>query len=244
MNFNYNTEYNLLSGLPIKHETIGVIYQPTLKYLISNNIDYIELIKPFIVLKKLVNKTQSNYLDLIEQFFKISKLNEFNDKKSILTVYDEIIMALKVLYKCDYIEFVSIGNNKGLLIKQDENFLLNNQNIELFLDILFKIFFIDINKIIEEDERELTEIEKYIKEKREQYKSKMKKKKDEITLIVSYLTHCDGSSYNLFNIWDLTIYQLYFTFKTFKDKEKYDVNLKIQLNGMSKDNKLDYWLNT
>ena len=46
----------------------------------------------------------------------------------------------------------------------------------------------------------------------------------------------------IYNIWDLTIYQLNHEFETFKKKEKYDVDLKIQLTGMSKENKIEYWI--
>lgn len=238
----FNVEHYLLSGLPIKHKSIGTIYQPKLEYLISENIDYIHLIQPFIVIKKLINKTQNEYLDLIEQFYHISKIEQINDNNSVKFLYEEIITSMKILYRCDDINFVSVGEIKGILIKQEESYLITNDNMDEFLNIIFKMFCIDIDKILEEDKKELSDIEKYILSKREEYKPKLKKKKDAISLMVTYVTHCDGSRYDLYNIWGLTIYQLNHTFETFKKKEKYDVNLKVQLTGMSKENKTEYWI--
>lgn len=238
----FNVEHYLLSGLPIKHKSIGIIYQPKLEYLISENIDYIHLIQPFIVIKKLINKTQNEYLDLIEQFYHISKIEQINDNNSVKFLYEEIITSMKILYRCDDINFVSVGEIKGILIKQEESYLITNDNMDEFLNIILKMFCIDIDKILEEDKKELSDIEKYILSKREEYKPKLKKKKDAISLMVTYITHCDGSRYDLYNIWGLTIYQLNHTFETFKKKEKYDVNLKVQLTGMSKENKTEYWI--
>lgn len=238
----FNVEHYLLSGLPIKHKSIGTIYQPKLEYLISENIDYIHLIQPFIVIKKLINKTQNEYLDLIEQFYHISKIEQINDNNSVKLLYEEIITSMKILYRCDDINFVSVGEIKGILIKQEESYLITNDNMDEFLNIIFKMFCIDIDKILEEDKKELSDIEKYILSKREEYKPKLKKKKDAISLMVTYVTHCDGSRYDLYNIWGLTIYQLNHAFETFKKKEKYDVNLKVQLTGMSKENKIEYWI--
>ena len=238
----FNVEHYLLSGLPIKHKSIGTIYQPKLEYLITENIDYIHLIQPFIVIKKLINKTQNEYLDLIEQFYHISKIEQINDNNSVKFLYEEIITSMKILYRCDDINFVSVGEIKGILIKQEESYLITNDNMDEFLNIIFKMFCIDIDKILEEDKKELSDIEKYILSKREEYKPKLKKKKDAISLMVTYITHCDGSRYDLYNIWGLTIYQLNHTFETFKKKEKYDVNLKVQLTGMSKENKTEYWI--
>ena len=238
----FNVKHYLLSGLPIKHKSIGTIYQPKLEYLISENIDYIHLIQPFIVIKKLINKTQNEYLDLIEQFYHISKIEQINDNNSVKFLYEEIITSMKILYRCDDINFVSVGEIKGILIKQEESYLITNDNMDEFLNIIFKMFCIDIDKILEEDKKELSDIEKYILSKREEYKPKLKKKKDAISLMVTYVTHCDGSRYDLYNIWGLTIYQLNHAFETFKKKEKYDVNLKVQLTGMSKENKIEYWI--
>lgn len=238
----FNVEHYLLSRLPIKHKSIGTIYQPKLEYLISENIDYIHLIQPFIVIKKLINKTQNEYLDLIEQFYHISKIEQINDNNSVKFLYEEIITSMKILYRCDDINFVSVGEIKGILIKQEESYLITNDNMDEFLNIIFKMFCIDIDKILEEDKKELSDIEKYILSKREEYKPKLKKKKDAISLMVTYVTHCDGSRYDLYNIWGLTIYQLNHAFETFKKKEKYDVNLKVQLTGMSKENKTEYWI--
>lgn len=238
----FNVEQYLLSGLPIKHKSIGTIYQPKLEYLISENIDYIHLIQPFIVIKKIIGETQNKYLDIIEQFYQISKIEQINDNNYVRFLYAEIINSMKILYRCDDINFVSVGEIKGILIKQEESYLITNDNMDEFLNIIFKMFCIDIDKILEEDKKELSDIEKYILSKREEYKPKLKKKKDAISLMVTYVTHCDGSRYDLYNIWGLTIYQLNHTFETFKKKEKYDVNLKVQLTGMSKENKTEYWI--
>ena len=240
----FNVEHYLLSGLPIKHKYLGNIYQPKLEYLISENIDYIQLMQPFIIMKKIISKTDGKYLDLIEQFYYISQITQMKNENTIKLLYEDIISSLKELYKTDDIKFVSFNDMKGILIKQDESYLITNSNIEEFLDIIFKMFCIDINRLLEEDKKELSDIEKYIQAKRNEYKSKTKKKKDGLSLMITYVTHCDSSKYDLYNVWGLTVYQLNTVFETLKKKEQYETNLKVQLTGMSKETKLEYWLDS
>lgn len=238
----FNVEHYLLSGLPIRHKDLGVIHQPKLDYLISENIDYVQLVQPFIIMKKIISKTNVEYLDLIEQFYYISQIKQIKNEYNIKFLYENLINSLKILYKSDDINFVSLNKMNGILIKQEESYLITNDNMEEFLNIIFKMFCIDIDKILKEDEKEMSDIEKYIQSKRNEYKSKSKKKKDGLSLMITYVTHCDNSKYDLYNVWGLTVYQLNTVFDTLKNKEQYETNLKVQLTGMSKENKLEYWL--
>lgn len=244
----FNVEHYLLSGLPIELDALGKIYQPKLKELYDKKIDYSKLLIPFIILEKVSLKSESSKFQLLSQFQLISKISdlEFEGINNVVNIYTTLIDALKFLYKTDDIDWVEVDDRKGILIKQEDRCLIYEENFDKLCDVVFNMFCVDRKKIVEEEKKELSDIEIYILEKRKELEEKHSKKDDKNSLLtmINYVTHADETRYDLFNVYDLTIYQLQHVYITYQKKESYNTNLKVMLTGMSKDDnkKIKYWL--
>ena len=61
--------------------------------------------------------------------------------------------------------------------------------------------------------------------------------------MINYVAHVDQTRYDLFNVYDLTIYQLQHIYNTYQKKESYNTYIKVKLTGMGKDDdKIKHWL--
>ena len=242
----FRLESYLLSGYPIELDTLGKIYQPTLKELYEKKVDYFELVIPFIILEKVNSKSESTKFQILSQFKLISNVPnlEFKGTNNIVNIYETLINALKFLYKTDDVEWVEVANKKGMLIKQEETCLIHENNFDELCNIVLDMFCIDKKKIIEEENKELSDIEKYILEKRKELEKKRpKKNKSPLLTMINYVAHVNETSYDLFNVYNLTIYQLEHVYETYQKKESYNAYLQVRLTGMGKeDNKIKHWL--
>lgn len=242
----FRLESYLLSGYPIELDTLGKIYQPKLKELYDKKMDYFELIIPFILLEKVSLKSENTKFQILSQFQLINKIPDlkFEGTNNIVSIYTKLIDTLKFLYKTDDIEWVEVANRKGILIRQEDTCLIYENNFDKLCDVIFDMFCVDKKKIIEEETKELSDIEKFILEKRKELEKKRPKKNNNpLITMINYVAHVDQTRYDLFNIYDLTIYQLQHIYNTYQKKESYNTYLKVKLTGMSKDDdKIKHWL--
>lgn len=133
----------------------------------------------------------------------------------------------------------------------DKDFILNEQNFNEFQEAILMI-----NKMYDvEEEREINSPNEALKQKfikarlklreaKRRQREKDSQKGDGITLpdIVSALCSY-GIGYTMFNVWDLTIYQLYEQFERIQAKEEYEHNYSALLAGAdSKKIKLKNWM--
>ena len=160
----------LLGGFPIELDNLGKIYQPTMKELYKSNIDYFELVVPFIILEKVSLKSESTKFQLLSQFQLVNKISDLKIEgtNNILDIYMKLIDTLKFLYKTDDIDWVEVADRKGILINQEKTCLIYEKNFDILCDVIFDMFCIDKKKIIEEETKELSDIEKFILEKRKE----------------------------------------------------------------------------
>lgn len=242
----FRLESYLLSGYPIELDTLGKIYQPKLKELYDKKMDYFELIIPFILLEKVSLKSENTKFQILSQFQLINKIPDLliEGTNNIVSIYTKLIDTLKFLYKTDDIEWVEVANRKGILIRQEDACLIYENNFDKLCDVIFDMFCVDKKKIIEEETKELSDIEKYILEKRKELEEKRPKKNESPLLtMINYVAHVNETSYDLFNVYNLTIYQLEHVYETYQKKESYNAYLKVKLTGMSKDDdKVKHWL--
>lgn len=140
----------------------------------------------------------------------------------------------------------------GKIVKAQEFFFLNKTNFPEFQSIIRLL-----NMSEEEEDDEIITDDLEMKKKFEEARKKLKLAKakaraeqaakhrgKEITLpdIVSSLC-AYGVGYTLFNVWDLTIYQLYDQFKRLQLKEDYETGTQMLLAGVdSKKVDLQYWI--
>lgn len=145
-------------------------------------------------------------------------------------------------------------SNQTIIVKDgtpEGDFILNENNFNEFQEALLMI-----NKIYDiEEEREINSPNEVLKQKfikarlklreaKRRQREKDSQKGDGITLpdIISALC-AYGIGYTMFNVWDLTIYQLYEQFERISAKEEYEHNYSALLAGAdSKKIKLKNWM--
>lgn len=206
-------ELKLLSGEPIFIETVGYINQPTLKKI--KDIGLSRYYK-FILLITNLPESIKDYNELFEIICKYHDIrNEFINACSFFIVekpnyysdYESFAIGLDGYYisKDNYLDFVNVIKKiNGLKITENEN--------ETYAD---------------DKAKQIAERMKQGREKRE------KISKDEgITLdnIISSVAS-KHPSYNLFNIWDLTVYQLYDQYKRLNMIDQYHVHTSAMVQG-------------
>lgn len=138
----------------------------------------------------------------------------------------------------------------GKIIKAKEFYYLNQNNFPDFQNII-RI----INMSEEEEEDEIITDNLEMKKKFEEARKKLKlakakakaekgNQKNGISLSEVVSSLCAyGIGYTLFNVWELTIYQLYDQFKRCQMKEEYETGTQMLLAGVdSKKVDLQYWM--
>lgn len=141
------------------------------------------------------------YLILLKYFAIKNEIKMVEDiffKREILR---EFIKCDDVNYQQDFKEFVLINNS--------ELISLNEQDLIEIFDILIQMYQIHIE---EEDIEGAEDVVELLKELVEFQKECEKKNGITMDSMIEAIT-VKHNSYNLLNIWDLTIYQLYQTYK-------------------------------
>ena len=185
--------------------------------------------------QSLINPTF--FLELRMAFFTYLKEETFLDSKN--KGFKFLIKNTKIL-------------PNGKKVKTQEFFFLNQSNFYEFQKIICTI-----NMMEEEEDDEIITDNLEMKKKFEEARKKLKlakakakaekaaKERDKgisFSDIVSSLC-AYGIGYTLFNIWDLTIYQLYDQFKRCQMKEDYETGTQMLLAGVdSKKVDLQYWM--
>ena len=251
---------SILAGNPVDFGLL-TIYQPSLKDI--NKIGYDQ----FARITNLLTISESDLLLLYNK-----EHIENGETNPILWLYDNCLknptffLELQIGFLTYIKEEVFLDtDNKGFkflvdgekvlpggkVIKTQQFFSLTTKNFSEFQSI------VRLLNMSEEEDDEIITDDLEMKRKFEEARKKLKLAKakaraeqaakhrgKEITLpdIVSSLC-AYGVGYTLFNVWDLTIYQLYDQFKRLQLKENYETGTQMLLAGVdSKKVDLQYWI--
>lgn len=206
-----------LSGLPIKLENkLGKIYQPTIKYLIENDIDSVDFIKPFYICR----------IDLIENADKELKDFDifFSQQKELL---NELIKRLKILYRTEDIEVKE--SIRAIIV--DDRFLINRDNYTYLADIVLEMMYATREK---PKKKEVKYTNPYLQEtweKLQKYREQQEKKNElQIADIMNMLIHMgDGFDYD--KVLNLTYYQMMNSYITLRIKDGYKEFMMYKTSG-------------
>lgn len=253
-------DLNLLAGGAIPFGPLKV-YQPTLKEI--NNIGFSEFCRITNLLtiseeelllfydKNKITDGETNPLQyLISQSLK-SPVFFFEVQLSFFTYTKEEIYLdpKKKCFKFFLPMSKELPTKKIVEIK--DWFYLNDENFPQFQSIIRAINFTkeEEDHEINSDDKKMVEKFKEARKKLKLAKAKERLKKtssqeNEISFsdMISSIC-CAGLGYTLFNIWDLTIYQLYNLFKRYQMRENFNIDLQMLLAGAdSKKVKLQPWM--
>ncbi|GAA4880633.1 hypothetical protein GCM10023310_71070 [Paenibacillus vulneris] len=183
------------------------------------------------ILKNIFGVSDENYLSIKNE-------NSFDVLTSIPTVVNATKEAISFFSKCE-IDFDHISSSyisSGSPIITKENYCEFSKIIKR------------LNGINEEDAsiKYKNEKTKMLHEKLLKLRAKYKKNENEsldLKDLLSILCNADGNGINIFNVGNLTIYQVYEHFERLNIKEQHTRLLKVWANGyLGKDDKLPEWI--
>lgn len=243
---NYN-KLELLSDEPLNFHGLK-IYKLTLREISQLGLENYN---------RLTSRLTMSILD-IAKFFEQQRIGGavpsplaflISSAKSDLTNFLEIHIAFSTYLK----KSIEILDDE-IIVKNgldNKDFILNENNFNEFQEsilIINKMYDVEEEREIKSPNEELKQ--KFIKarlklrEAKRRQREKDSQKGDGITLpdIISALCTY-GIGYTIFNVWDLTIYQLYEQFERLQAKEEYEHNYSALLAGAdSKKIKLKNWI--
>ncbi|ALS22309.1 hypothetical protein IJ22_19350 [Paenibacillus naphthalenovorans] len=227
-----------LGKRPVKIKNVN-IYSPTIDAIddigeIQYNIYLaVATFNKEVVFKNLFNLSSENYEEIENE-------DAYELFVSIPAIRDVLKNALcfftRENVEFDSILFAYVANNQVIIDK--ENYVEVSNVIS------------ELNGIVEEKNKSVKFKNKKAKElyeKREKLRVKYKKNTTDDSLglkdILSILCNADGNGVNVFNVGQLTIYQVYEHFERLNIKEQHTRLLRVWANGyLSKDDKLPEWI--
>ncbi|MCC0764815.1 hypothetical protein IR151_17615 [Clostridioides sp. ES-S-0006-03] len=230
-----------VTGLPIKlSETLGTIYQPTIRKLIELNMVNLEIVNPFLILEKsysqLCNeesfelKCKYDTIPILDLMM-LTSMKDSSEKVELLS--DKIKKSLSILYKTDIKNIEYMNNIKtGILIKFDDkkkNAFISREDFGLVSDLILEMFCID-KKNLKDDEDKWVENTGSEREKKliEHFKEKERKKREKeayhLCDYINIVQNIDGYV-SMDEILKMTYWQLINAYKTKIQFKNYNESL-------------------
>ncbi|HBF7477393.1 TPA: hypothetical protein ACKE3B_002174 [Clostridioides difficile] len=228
-----------VTGLPIKlSETLGTVYQPTIRELIELNMANLEIVNPFLILEKsysqLCNeesfelKCKYDTIPILDLMILTSK-KDSSEKVELLS--DKIKKSLSILYKTNIKNIEYMNNIKtGILIKFDDkkkNAFISREDFELVLDLILEMFCIDKKNLFKDDdskEYKDTELQKIWEKLKRYRKEKEDKEAYHLCDYINIVQNIDGHI-PINEILKMTYWQLINTYKTKIQFKNYNESL-------------------
>ena len=210
----------LISGLPISVGTLGSIRQPTIKELISNDINIDTFIQPFIISKDVLEADKENpFYEQIKNFDLMFLEQLVVDGKPILAL---LVDSLKFIYDIDEKEISIVGQ---IITIKSKNVFITRDNFDTLSEIILSMFNREKPKPKPKpkykNDYQKKIMEKLNKKREEQAKKKMLHLCDYINAVAHF-----SNTPNYAFILDLTYYQLINSFNILRVKENYEDYLK------------------
>lgn len=226
----------LFLGKPIEFNDIK-IYSPTINKIEEISEQVYNIYLTFVLFKK----------DIVFQF--LSSLKELDDKAlnelKQFDVYD-LFFSIDFItqYFLESFKFFVEENNITLrnnIIYVDDKELINKENYKQFIEIIKEINGITFE---EKEKKFRNETARKMYEKIQKLRQKYNKDKTlELKDICSILCSAEGNGIDIFNVGNLTIYQVYEQFERLGVKENHDRLLGVWQNGLLKEsNQLKDWM--
>lgn len=220
--------YKLIAGQPIdltKYK-LGIIYQPTLNYLIENDLEPKDITSFFEIVEHSYWELERKEKKLPSKFmFSLSLDNVFKDKKT--NYISEFIKTLSILYRVNEADIkIEILDDNINIIIPDNKVIINENNFNRLSEVILNIFNInlsDLRKTVKEEE--WVEVTGSAEEKRliEFFKQRERERKQkELPKLFDYIrlyTSINKKSYP--EVLGLTYWQLINQFESLLEVEQY-----------------------
>lgn len=214
--------------IDLSNKKLGIIHQPKIKELIEKDIKISDITTLFSLIEHSYSKlSRDTFIEkLPSKFILALTIDKINENKT--NHINNLFIALSILYEVDINNIIidSFDNEIAILIK-DKNVLINEDNFDIFLDVVLNMFKIDKNELHKplkkEDEwvelsgtqREKDMIEFFKKRKKEREEKEKLYLNDYINIVV----HIGKYTYDY--VISLTYWQLMNSLKSLQIIEKY-----------------------
>lgn len=228
-------ENKLVSGLDIDLSIygLGIIKQPKIIQLTS--LPFEDFISPFIMLDRLYDKIQEesdSYQEISklylfaeaeilsqkiieserEQDKKARFFDPYIERKRYYGFIDKITSVLCLLYDCSESDLNIQQEDEGFLFYIKDKAIIDKDNFDVLLKVIYKMFDVDITSILSQEEDEWVEVTGSEREKKliEKFKKKSEERKKRESLhlcdYINYVVLQNNIDYNSVLNW--TYYQL------------------------------------
>lgn len=227
-------ELKLTRGSPIQVEKVGTLYPLNLHEVSEiGEIEYNKYISSILLKKESFGLEDEDITP-----FQLTYIFSFQDE-----AFRKIILkALSHFFK----EEVHFNENGFYYLGEiEENRLIGTNEYDEIIKIIKKQNFINDNEKEKELFNPTSKKAKELVEKLKHFRQEVKKKNQENGLNLNdiiQIVASHSSNINIFNIWDLTIYQLYALYIRLMMKENFGLEYAKYLQGEDPKNlKLDHW---
>lgn len=210
-----------LTGMPILlKDGLGTIHPFTIRYMIENNLDYGEFMRPFLIRKDLLEDMPDDIYDF-DLFFITSNSEE---------MMENLVNSLKILYKT---EDVKVMNTIKIILINNE-IIIKKENFTYLADVILEMMYATRVKPKKRIQKYKNPQLQATWEKLQRYREKEEKKKElNMADIMNMLIHIN-STFDYDKVLNLTYYQMMNSYLTLMRKDSYDEFVMYKTSGQFK----------
>ncbi len=232
-----NKEQYFLEKYDLRDLGLGFIYPPTVREIIERKNNYDILVRPFMVNYEEIKLKDNNKLKSFDLLF-----SEDINTRNILS---NLFYSLSILYKTSNISIISdenyfsikIDTNTSNDLDEEKIYYLTRDNFIELCVIIRKMFWVQLKNQDENVPEFTNKKQKEAWERLQKHRLKTQNKEEDtisiyniINLVVASHTEFNRTTYS--NILDMTIYELFHSYKIIQEKERYSYNKLISTSGM------------
>lgn len=207
-------ENYLISGLPINLGSLGIITQPKIRDIISNNIELNSLLEPFLISPELVGIKKDNPLFNEIKTFDLFFVEDMKIREHLLL--ELLINSLKIIYSVE-LDNIKLEDYSIII---DDKYIINRDNFDILQEVILSMF-----------NQELptpTKPQQYKSEAHRRVIEKMNRKREEarrrkelhLCDFINIVTHVNGYiGYD--KVLDMTYFQLLNSYSTLLNINNY-----------------------
>ena len=200
-------ENYLISGLPINLGSLGTITQPTIRDLISNNIELNSLLEPFLISPELVGIKQDNPLFNEIKTFDLFFVEGMQVRETLLL--ELLLNSLKIIYN---VELNNIRLEDYSIIV-DNKAIINRDNFDILQEVILSMFNQELPKP-SNPQKYKSEAHRRVIEKMNRKREEARRRKElHLCDFINIVTHANGYiGYD--KVLNMTYFQLLNSYST------------------------------
>ena len=238
-----NNELLLITGEDIPFiEAQTTIHQPTMKEisLIGEESFFIGC-KFLNFSKDILSEQDKNGLENRSDFEIFMSIMQAKERKDI---YNNVLMVLALLFpNCE----IKVTRNEIILIQKEQGMTrINNENYDIFKDIINSMFELSNSELAGGDYNPVDARASKIAEKLRKHKEKIASNKGQVNKVAIFSRYISiltvGLEKNMNDFNNYTVFQLMDEFKRYQKKQSFDMYVQAKMAGAKDLEEVDNWM--